>query len=41
VDESEAGWRLGDHILVDLPDGQTARCRIENMKEDGTIPGRA
>jgi hypothetical protein len=34
---SEAGWGRGDHILVDLPDGQTVRCRIVNVKDDGTI----
>ena len=26
VDESEPGWRAGDTIYVDLPDGQTVRC---------------
>lgn len=37
VDEPEPGWRPGDRILVDLPDGQTIRCRVVNVKEDGTI----
>jgi hypothetical protein len=37
VDESEPGGRPGDHILVDLPDGQTMRCRIVNVTDDGTI----
>jgi translation initiation factor IF-1 len=27
----------GDRILVDLTDGQTVRCRVVNVKEDGTI----
>jgi len=31
------GWRPGDYILVDLLDGQTVRCRIVNITEDGTI----
>ena len=37
VDEPEPGWRLGNRILVDLPDGHTVRCRIVNIKDDGTI----
>ena len=37
VDEPEPEWRPGDRILVDLPDGQTVRCRIVNIKDDGTI----
>jgi hypothetical protein len=37
VAPGEPGWRLGDHIVVDLPDGQTVRCRIVNLKDDGTI----
>jgi hypothetical protein len=37
VDEPERGWRPGDPIVVDLPDGQMVRCRIVNIKEDGTI----
>jgi hypothetical protein len=37
VDEPERGWRPGDYILVDLPDGQTVRCRVVNVKDDGTI----
>jgi hypothetical protein len=37
VGESEPAWRPGDRILVDLPDGQTVRCRIVNIKDDGTI----
>jgi hypothetical protein len=37
VDEPERGWRPGEHILVDLPDGQSMRCRIVNINDDGTI----
>jgi hypothetical protein len=37
VDEPEPGWRPGDHILVDPPDGQTVRCRVVNVKDDGTL----
>jgi hypothetical protein len=37
VDEPEPGWRPGDHVLGDLPDGQTVRCRVVNIKDDGTI----
>ena len=37
VDEPEPGWRPGDHILVDLPDGQTVRGRVVNVKDDGTV----
>jgi hypothetical protein len=37
VDEPEVGWRPSAHILVDLPDGQTVRCRVVNVKDDGTI----
>ena len=37
VDESEPGWRPGDQVLVDLPDGQVVRCRIVNVTEDGTV----
>jgi hypothetical protein len=37
VDEPEPCWRTGDRILVDLPDGQTVRCRVVNDKDDGTI----
>jgi hypothetical protein len=37
VDEPEPGWRPGDRILVDLPDGQTVRCRVVNVKDGGTI----
>jgi len=37
VDEPEPGWRPGDHIFVELPDGQTVRCRIVNVKDDGAI----
>jgi hypothetical protein len=31
------GWRPGDTIFVDLPDGQCVRCRIVTILEDGTI----
>ena len=37
VDEPEPGWRPSDQILVDLPDGQTVRCRVVNVKDDGAI----
>lgn len=37
MDEPEPVWRPGDRILVDLPDGQRVRCRVLNVKEDGTI----
>ena len=37
VDQAEAGWGLGDQILVDLPDGQTVRCRVVNITDEGTI----
>jgi hypothetical protein len=37
VEEPELGWRPGDHILIDLPDAQTIRGRIVNIKEDNTI----
>jgi hypothetical protein len=37
VEEPEPGWRPGETILVDLPDGQTVRCRIVAVREDGTI----
>jgi hypothetical protein len=37
VDEPESGWRPGDTIYVDLPDGQCVRCRIVDVLEDGTL----
>jgi hypothetical protein len=37
VNDLEPGWRPGDEILVDLPDGQRVRCRIINVAEDGTM----
>jgi hypothetical protein len=37
VDEPEPGWRPGDQLLVELPDGQTVRCRIVNLTDGGTI----
>jgi hypothetical protein len=37
VNELKPGWRPGDEILVDLPDGQRVRCRIINVTEDGTM----
>jgi hypothetical protein len=37
VDDPERGWRPGGHILINLPDGQTARCRVVNVSDDGTI----
>jgi len=37
VDGPEPGWRPGDRILVDAPDGQTVRCHVVNVQDDGTI----
>ena len=37
VGEPGHGWRPGDHVFVDLPDGQTVRCRVVNVEDDGTI----
>jgi hypothetical protein len=37
VDDPERGWRRGGHIPIDLPDGQTLRCSVVNVREDGTI----
>ena len=37
VDQPEPGWRPGDTIYVDLPDGQSVRCRIVAVLDDGTI----
>ena len=37
VDEVEPGWRPGDQILIDLPDGQTVRARIVNITDEDTI----
>jgi hypothetical protein len=37
VGEPEPGWRLGDQLLVELPDGQIVRCRIVNISDTGTI----
>lgn len=37
MDEAEPGWRPGDQILIDLPDGQTVRARIVNITDEGTI----
>ena len=37
VDEPEPGWRPGDTLYVDLPDGQIVRCRILDIAEDGTL----
>jgi hypothetical protein len=37
VEEPEPGWRPGDTISVDLPDGQAVRCRIVAAREDGPI----
>jgi len=37
VDDPERGWRPGGHILIDLPDAQTLRCRVVLVSEDGTI----
>ena len=37
MDEVEPGWRPGDQIRIDLPDGQTVRCRIVNITDEGPI----
>jgi hypothetical protein len=37
MEEPEPGWRPGDQIFVELPDGQTVRCRVVNVTDDGTI----
>jgi len=37
VDEPEPGWRPRDMIYVDVPDGQSVRCRLVAVLEDGTI----
>jgi hypothetical protein len=37
VDEPDRGWEPGSTIYVDLPDGQTVRCRIVNVLDDGTV----
>jgi hypothetical protein len=37
VDEPGPGWRPGDTLYVDLPDGQTVRCRIVDVLEDGRL----
>jgi hypothetical protein len=37
MDEPEPGWRPGDQILLTLPDGQVVRCRILNLRDDGTV----
>ena len=44
MDEPDTGWRPGDTIYVDLPDGQTVRWRIVDVLDDGTmqvVPGPA
>jgi hypothetical protein len=37
MDEPERSWRLGEQILVTLPDGQVVRCRVVNVLDDGTV----
>jgi hypothetical protein len=37
MDEPQPGRRPRDHILVTLPDGQVVRCRIINLRDDGTM----
>jgi hypothetical protein len=37
MDDSEEGWRPGDQIFVEFPDGQVVRCRIVNILDDGTV----
>ena len=40
VDEPERGWRLRDHILVDLSDGRTVRCQHREPQGRRHDPGR-
>ena len=37
MDEPEPGWRPGDQLFVELPDGQTVRCRIVTITDTGTL----
>jgi hypothetical protein len=37
VDQPERTWRLGEQILVTLPDGQVVRCRVLSVDEDGSM----
>ena len=37
VNEPAREWRLGVQILVTLPDGQVVRCRVGNVRDDGTV----
>ena len=38
VNEPARDWRLGEQILVTLPEGQVVRCRVVNVLDDGTVP---
>jgi hypothetical protein len=37
VGEPDPGRRLGDELLIELPDGQIVRCRIVNITDIDTI----
>ena len=37
VDEPEPGWRQATLSMSSYPDGQSVRCRIVTVLEDGTI----
>jgi len=37
VNEPVREWRLGEQILVTLPDGQVVRCRVVNVLDDGAV----
>ena len=37
VNEPAREWRLGEQILITLPDGQVVRCRVVNVLDDGTV----
>jgi len=37
VNERVREWRLGEQILVTLPDGQVVRCRVVNVLDDGAV----
>jgi hypothetical protein len=35
--DEPVSWRSGERILVTLPDGHGARCRVMNVLDDGTV----
>ena len=37
VNEPAREWRLGEQILITLPDGQVVRCCVVNVLDDGTV----